>query len=309
MSHDLATKSAATGSVTVRNMDDLARMGTMLANSGYFKDAHDAAQCGVKVLAGLEMGFGAFASMSGIHIIQGKPAIGANLMAAKVKASGKYDYRVRHLDDDSCTIEFFQGSESLGSETFTRDDAKRAGTQNMSKFPRNMLFARAMSNGVKFYTPDVFLGAPVYTAEELGAETDEDGNIVDVPSAPHKPAARAIAEPRLTAKDEDPFMSPAESFERAGEPPFVETSVPEEPLATAPQLKKLAISMKENDLTSREDALGFFSWLVKRPLASSKELTKSEASRVLGWDRDAWQNALADYAVSLLDEPEKEAAA
>ncbi|NBO17384.1 MAG: hypothetical protein EBV07_00610 [Proteobacteria bacterium] len=54
----------------------------------------------------------------------------------------------------------------IGNSTFTIEDAKKAGTKNTDKFPRNMLFARAMSNGVKWYTPDVFAG-PVYVPEEM----------------------------------------------------------------------------------------------------------------------------------------------
>jgi hypothetical protein len=50
------------------------------------------------------------------------------------------------------------------------EDAKKAGTKNLDKYPKNMLFARAISNGVKWYTPDVFAG-PVYVPEEMGAET------------------------------------------------------------------------------------------------------------------------------------------
>src|SRR5574339_232881 len=53
----------------------------------------------------------------------------------------------------------------IGNYTFTIEDAKKAGTKNLDKFPRNMLFARAISNGVKWFCPDVFAG-PVYTPEE-----------------------------------------------------------------------------------------------------------------------------------------------
>jgi len=48
----------------------------------------------------------AFASMTGIYIIKGKPAIGANPMAAAVKRSGKYNYRVIEHTDQSCKIAF-----------------------------------------------------------------------------------------------------------------------------------------------------------------------------------------------------------
>lgn len=137
------------------------------AESGMFPDIKTAAQAIVKIQAGQEIGIPPFAAMTGIHLIQGKPAIGAGLMAARVKGSGKYDYRVIEQTDKTCSIDFYQGKQKIGNSTFTAEDAKKAGTKNMDKFPRNMLFARAMSNGIKWFTPDVFSG-PVYTPEELG---------------------------------------------------------------------------------------------------------------------------------------------
>lgn len=169
-------------------LDTIQRTGRLLAASGYFdakgESAQAIAQMAAKILAGRELGFGPFAAVQGIHIIQGRPALGANLIATAVKSSGRYDYRVRELSDKVARIEFFQRvgdkMESLGTETFTAEDARRAGTKNMDKFPRNMLFARAMSNGVRFYCPDVFSGNSVYVPEELGADVDGDGNVVEV---------------------------------------------------------------------------------------------------------------------------------
>lgn len=46
-----------------------------------------------------------------------------------------------------------------------------------------MLFARAISNGVKFFCPDIFLGATVYTPDELGATVNEDGEVIELPDS------------------------------------------------------------------------------------------------------------------------------
>jgi hypothetical protein len=120
--------------------------------------------------------------MSGIHIIQGKPTIGAGLMAARVKGFGKYDYRVLEHTDKVCSIEYFQGANSLGVSTFTIEDAKKAGTKNIDRFPKNMLFARAMSNGVKWFTPDIYEN-PVYVPEEMEQVTeDATAHVVETPS-------------------------------------------------------------------------------------------------------------------------------
>lgn len=150
----------------VRTAADALSIGEVFFKSGLFQDIKSVHQAVVKILAGQEMGISPMASMNGIHIIAGKPVVGAGLMAARVKSFGKYDYKVKQHDDKACSIEFFQGKESLGISTFTIDDAKKAGTKNLDKFPRNMLFARAMSNGVKWYTPDIY-EQPVYVPEEM----------------------------------------------------------------------------------------------------------------------------------------------
>jgi len=153
-------------------------IGKAFAESGMFPDIKTAAQAVVKIQAGAEMGIPPFASMSGIHIIQGKPTIGAGLMAANVKASGKYDYKVIEANEKVCSIDFYQGKEKLGNSKFTIEDAKKAGTKNIDKYPKNMLFARAISNGVKFFTPDIFSG-PVYTPEEFDITVDADHEVVE----------------------------------------------------------------------------------------------------------------------------------
>ena len=158
--------------VTTINTTDMMNISKAFYESGMFTDIKSAAQAMVKISAGAEMGIPPFAAMSGIHIIQGKPTIGAGLMAANVKASNKYDYKVIEQTDKVCSIDFYKGKEKLGNSTFTYEDAKKAGTKNLDKFPKNMLFARAISNGVKFYTPDVFSG-PVYTPEEFDVQTQD----------------------------------------------------------------------------------------------------------------------------------------
>ena len=160
----------------VKSAADAMTIGETFYKSGMFSDIKSAQQAVVKIMAGAEMGISPFAAMSGIHIIQGKPTIGAGLMAARVKGFGKYDYKVLEHTDKVCSIEFGEktpgGIKSLGVSTFTIDDAKKAGTKNLERFPKNMLFARAMSNGVKWYTPDIY-ESPVYVPEEMEAVTEE----------------------------------------------------------------------------------------------------------------------------------------
>jgi hypothetical protein len=175
-----------TNEIVVRNAglvttyDEVERVAKAMAASGFFQDAKSISQAIVKIMAGSEIGFGPFASMQGVNIIQGRPSYNANMLASSVKASGKYNYRIVALTDDKCDLAFFENGQEVGHSTFTLADAKRAGTKNLEKFPRNMLFARAMSNGVRWYCPDVTNGNAVYTPEELGADVDEDGNVINM---------------------------------------------------------------------------------------------------------------------------------
>lgn len=168
--------------LTAMPLNEVMTLGDVFGKSGYFSDAKTQAQAVVKIMAGAELGLPPIASMQGIHVIQGKPTLSANLMAGAVKRSGRYDYRVLDLTDLRCEIVYFQREKSdwqeIGRTTFTKDDAVRAGVKNMNAYPRNMLFARAMSNGVRFFCPDVFYG-PVYTPEEFGGVTDESGALVE----------------------------------------------------------------------------------------------------------------------------------
>jgi hypothetical protein len=187
--------------VTVNSLADLRNIAQMLAASNYFDAKGNSeqaiAQIATKILAGQELGYGPFASVQGIHVIQGKPAMSANLMAAAVKASARYDYRVRQMDESAVSIEFFERIggklESLGVSTFTEADAKKAGTQNMQKYGRNMMFSRAMSNGVKWYCPDVFSGNAMYTPEELGASVNGDGEVIETTYTVAQPAPEPAA--------------------------------------------------------------------------------------------------------------------
>ena len=170
-------------------MTDPLAIGQVMARSGLFPDITRVSQAVVKVLAGRELGIGPFAAMSDIHIIEGKPVIGARILAALVRQSAVYDYEIVEWTNERCAIDFFRHGQKLEpTVTFTEEDAHRAELDqptrtgkpsNHMKFPRNMKFARAMSNGVGLHCPDHTAGAPVYTPDELGVE-DPDADIAPV---------------------------------------------------------------------------------------------------------------------------------
>lgn len=164
--------------VQITTVDETITMAKLFAESGMFQDSKQMAQAFVKIQAGKEMGINAFSSMTGINIILGKPTLGSGLIASAVKGSGKYDYKVKDMNDKVCSIDFFQLGDFIGNSTFTIEDAKKQSTKNLDKFPKNMLFARAISNGQKWFCPDVFQMS-VYVPEEM-PETTEDVKHIEV---------------------------------------------------------------------------------------------------------------------------------
>ncbi len=201
---------------------DLFRVAEVFAASGMFPDHRDAAQCAAKLIVGQGLGLTPYDSMNGLHIIQGKAVLAANTMAAAIKRSGRYDYRAV-TDDEACEITFYERSGSevhvIGTTTFTMDDARRAGLggQNWKKYPRAMLFARAISAGYREHCPDALGAAPVYV-EQLG-ETE----IPRPESTGGKNAMPALPEPNpldelrdLLNAREDADAIEAKACERAG---------------------------------------------------------------------------------------------
>lgn len=169
-------------------------VGQVMAKSGFFADTRDAAQAAVKVMWGQELGIGPVTAMMGIHIIKGKLSMSANLMGAQIRRSGRYTFRVRELEHESVAIEFFEGADSLGVSSYSKADAQTAGLWGQAgpwkQHPRNMLYARAMSNGAKWFCPDAFGGSPVYTPDELGAQVDgETGEVIELPPVDARPPA------------------------------------------------------------------------------------------------------------------------
>lgn len=174
-------------------LDLMGRIAKLMVASGFFgsdKTGDPASQMGVAMLAGREMGLGPFASIQGIHIVHGKPQMSANLLATKVASHPRYDYNVKALTNEKCAIEFLRDGKPIGVSEFTLQDAKTAGlttgtnSHTWKNYARNMLFARAMSNGVRWYCPDVTGGSAVYVPGELDDEVVVDSQTGEVVSPP-----------------------------------------------------------------------------------------------------------------------------
>lgn len=260
------------------DLEQTMEIGRVMAASGFFEDARQANQAIVKVLAGRELGFGPFASMTGIHIIKGKPVIAANLYAAAIRASARYDYKVARLDDTGCELVFFEDGKEVGRSSFTEKDAKAAGLVQAGgpwvKFPRNMYFARAISNGAHWYCPDVFGGSSVYTPGELGEETTVDlstGEIIDAPTVAVLPPSPVVPEP-LPAKPPADLklwlMGTAKN--KAGEPEL-------------PTGWRDGLVAAVDRLTETDGHHALFMWAFGNSTGSRKALTNGQVHAIREW--------------------------
>jgi hypothetical protein len=152
-----------------QDLMELIRVGKVVVASGDFPLIQSAAAVAVRILVGREKGLSPFDSLAAVYLVNGRATFSANAMAGFVKRSGRYDYRIKKHTNEGCEIAFYEGTEELGVSSFSMQDAKAANLNgnNWRFYPRNMLFARAMSNGVKWFCPDL-LACGAYVHGELG---------------------------------------------------------------------------------------------------------------------------------------------
>ncbi len=161
------------------------------------------AQLCAKLMVGQEMGLTVYQAVKEIRFIEGKLEMSPALMASIIKSRPGYSYSVTWFGEgeetDACAIEFTYEGKSVGISRFSLEDARRANltggkVDNYAKYARNMLFSRAMSNGAKWYVPEIF-GSAVYGEGEI--ETQPPQNVT-----PPAPAQKPIG-PATFAEDHE----------------------------------------------------------------------------------------------------------
>ena len=147
-------------------------LGKVFAESGLFPDIKSASQGLVKVLAGKELGLSPIQSLNSFYFVNGRIGIVAQTMGALIKNSKKYDYEIKEHTVEVCEIAFYRidsdKKELIGSSKFGKVEAAKSGVinkDNYKNYPMNMYFARALSNGARWFCPDAI--SAFYTVEEL----------------------------------------------------------------------------------------------------------------------------------------------
>lgn len=166
-------------------------LGHVMAQSGYFADAKEAAQAAVKIMVGMDLGVSPTAAISNIHVLEkgGRTSfiIEGKLLSSVLRQRPGYDYEIVKRDAEGCTLRFLRNGEEVnvgdglagGEVSFTMEDATRAelgkrgrdgGPSMYEKYPEEMLFWRCMAKGVRIHFPELLAGQPIYTEEEMGVD-------------------------------------------------------------------------------------------------------------------------------------------
>lgn len=174
--------------ITIQNNEIVQglELGKVFAESGVFPDIKSAAQGYVKILAGKELGLSPMQALNSFYFIAGRLGVMAQTLGALIKKSGKYDYKIETHSEQECVIVFYKIEDKkeieIGKSKFDIKMAARAGIinkDNWKNYPMNLLFARALANGARWYCPDAISG--FYTVEELrDLEPEPKKDVVEI---------------------------------------------------------------------------------------------------------------------------------
>lgn len=200
--------------VALRNPRDMAAVipaklqyAQELANSGLLPAAFRRQPGNVlyAVEYGEMLGLPPMAAITGIHVIEGKPTASAGLISGLIRRAG-HKLRVKgnaqwatcqiiRSDDPDYVFEvtwtLYKGKDGHPSA----EEAGLLGKTVWKNYPASMLKSRAITQCARDACEEALYGLH-YTAEELGAEVDEEGNVigqvVDEPAPPVRQAPAPV---------------------------------------------------------------------------------------------------------------------
>jgi hypothetical protein len=176
-------------------------MAERLSRAGPFQGA-TAADLEARILLGAGLGIDPATACSNISFANGRATFTASLQAALLTRAG-WSFRIDTLTDEVCELTFHRDGKKAGTARFALDEAKRANLLKRdvwAKYPQDLLFARALTRGVRRLVPGLLAGSAAYTREEAGEDQREPIPVEAKPGA-RPPAPSAVAAPAVASAD------------------------------------------------------------------------------------------------------------
>lgn len=249
------------------------------------------------ILTGQELGLQPMAALRSMDVIQGTPALRAITLRALVQSHGHEIWLQESTASRAIVCGRRAGSEQVQSSTWTLDRARSLALlnkDNWRKQPAAMLVARATAEICRLIAADAILALPL-AVEEL---QDADGTVPVSPEPPNesqpatsrRTARRATPPPAATPRADAPTQPPPAPPEPDFDEPAANTTppAPPEPAGepepagiTRAQSTKLHALFGDYEITNRAEKLAVVSAALGRQVASSKDVTKDEAIRLI----------------------------
>lgn len=168
---------------------DIEKMATAIAASKFFGMKTKDEAMALMFIAQAEGRHPATAAME-YHVIQGKPALKADAMLARFQAAGGKVEWITYTDKE-VTGKFSHSQGGTVEISWTIEmatAAKLTGKDTWKQYPRQMLRARVISEGIRTVYPGVAVG--IYTPEEVG--DFDNKQMTDVTPAHNKETGEII---------------------------------------------------------------------------------------------------------------------
>lgn len=227
----------------VRNIGNAYAVADLLVKTGFAPKGSTVETAVVAMIHGNRLGLDPLAAVQGIAVVNGRPTLWGDQLAAAVKGSSVYGgERVEYIGaGDDAGVRFTtwrKGHEDEPTvETFSVRDAKRAGlwgkTGPWTQYPRRMLFNRARAFAYRTAFPDALMGMRF-------REEEEDATPTPSAPVPIRPVPADEARPKKSALRDALGIPPETPIEEAtfapgGEPaPANADSAPQNAQEAAP---------------------------------------------------------------------------
>ncbi len=245
-----------------------------LARSGAY-DGANADDLLPRIAIGVAIGLDPGTAAANIKMKKGTASFSAAIQSALLVRAGVVLYNIVESTDEACTLEWVpgpnwnRGDQKLGQSKFTIQQAQRAKLTTKAggdsgnvwqQYPDDLLFARALTRGIKRYAPELLAGMPAYTPEELGEAVERDGW---TPIGTPAPAMRNVG----SAAPPPPQPSPSQQQHDW-----------QAPRLTPEQLGELVRLKKEIPVSDEK----WRNALARRAVTTARDLTPEQADEMIG---------------------------